>query len=158
MTLQDIIHYIEVGAGKRYLRFLLPFLAVLILGILYDFRSWTNFSAQEAMDSAQLARNLAEGKGYTTLFVRPLSIYLIQDHNGPKADSATSDTTASDPARIKTIAHPDIANPPVYPLMLAGLMKVVPFHYGVDLKSAFWANNGIFWRYQPDFVISVFNE
>jgi Dolichyl-phosphate-mannose-protein mannosyltransferase len=58
---------------------------------------------------------------------------------------------------VKT-AHPDLANPPVYPLVLAGLMKILPFHFAVNLKSGFWANNGIFWRYQPDFLIAVFNE
>ncbi len=41
---------------------------------------------------------------------------------------------------------------------LAGLMKALPFHYPVDLKSALWSNNGGFWRYQPDFLIAVFNQ
>ncbi len=157
MTLQDIIHYIEVGAGKRLMRFVLPLLAILGLGFLYDFRGWTNFSAPEAMDSAQLARNIAEGKGYTTLYVRPLSIYLLQQHNQPKAGAPAADA-ASDPAKIKTTAHPDLANAPVYPLVLAGLMKMLPFSYAVNLKSSFWADGGRFWRYQPDFLITVFNE
>ena len=26
------------------------------------------------------------------------------------------------------------------------------------LKSSFWGNNGNFWRYEPDFLIAVFNE
>lgn len=155
MTLQDIIHYIEVGAGKRFIRIILPCLAIVILGILYDFRSWQNFSAPEAMDSAQLAHNIANGKGYTTLFIRPLSVYLVQEHNKGKPASSP---LASDPAQIKTMAHPDLANPPVYPMVLAGLMKIWPFHYAVDLKSGFWARDGIFWRYQPDFVIGVFNQ
>lgn len=157
MTLQDIIHYIEVGAGKRFIKYILPILAVLVLGILYDFRAWTNFSAPEAMDQAQLAHNIANGKGYTTLYVRPLSVYLLQQKNQGKAGSPT-DPTASDPGKVKTTGHPDLANPPVYPLVLAGLMKILPFNFAVNLKSAFWANNGVFWRYQPDFVIGVFNE
>jgi len=33
------------------------------------------------MDTAQLARNIADGKGYTTLFIRPLSLYLVQKNN-----------------------------------------------------------------------------
>jgi hypothetical protein len=37
-------------------------------------------------------------------------------------------------------------------------MKIVHFNYAINLKSPFWANDGIFWRYQPDFVIGVFNE
>jgi hypothetical protein len=69
----------------------------------------------------------------------------------------SSPDSPPDYAQVKT-AHPDLANPPVYPLVLAGLMKVLPFHFAVNLKSAFWANNGLFWRYQPDFLIAVFNE
>lgn len=158
MTLQDIIHFIEVGAGKRIMRFLLPCLAILVLGTLYNFRSWQNFAAPEAMDTAQLAHNIADGKGYTTLFVRPLSIYIVQNHNKGKTASSSSATTASDPAQIKTTPHPDLANPPVYPMVLAGLMKILPFHFSTDLKGGFWTKGGNFWRYQPDFIIGIFNE
>lgn len=156
MTFQDIIHYVEEGAGKRYLQFALPVVALLTVAVLYDFRAWKNFSAPEAMDSAQLARNIAEGKGYTTQFIRPLSLYLVQAQNETKKVS-TSSVNVPDYARIKT-SHPDLANPPVYPLVLAGLMKTLSFHYAVDLKSVFWANNGYFFRYQPDFLIGIFNE
>lgn len=156
MNLQDIIHYIEVGAGKRFLRYLLPCVLVLGLATLYDFRAWKNFSAPDAMDSAQLARNIADGKGYTTQFIRPLSIYLVQAKNESKGAAASFDQTP-DYARLKT-AHPDLANPPVYPIVLAGLMKIAPFHYAINLKNGFWANDGLFARYQPDFVIGVFNQ
>jgi Dolichyl-phosphate-mannose-protein mannosyltransferase len=156
MSFQDIIHYLEVGAGKRYLRFLLPCIVILTVAVLYDFRAWKNFSAPEAMDSAQLARNIADGKGYTTQFIRPLSLYLVQAKNETKQVSSSS-PDLPDYARVKT-AHPDLANPPIYPLVLAGLMKIFHFHYAVDLKSVFWANNGFFARYQPDFIIGIFNE
>ena len=46
----------------------------------------------------------------------------------------------------------------MYPVVLAGLMKVLPFHYPVELKKPFWSENNQFWRYQPDFQIAVFNE
>lgn len=156
MSLQDIIHFIEVGAGKRYLRFLLPCVLILGLVIRYDFHAWQNFFASEAMDSAQLARNIADGKGYTTDYIRPLSISLVQARNQSKGEAASIDQTP-DYARLKT-GHPDLANPPVYPIVLAGLMKIVPFQYAVNLKSGFWANNGMFARYQPDFIIGIFNE
>ena len=38
-------------------------------------------ATQEAMDAAQLARNIAQGKGYTTLFIRPFSMYLVKKRN-----------------------------------------------------------------------------
>ncbi|HTA95153.1 MAG TPA: glycosyltransferase family 39 protein, partial [Verrucomicrobiae bacterium] len=154
--IQRLIHIFEVGAGARILRFILLALAVLGLGIWYDAHAWRNFSTPEAMDSAQLARNISEGKGYTTQFIRPLSLYLVQSHNQIK-DSITSTNADFDFARIKTL-HPDLANAPIYPLALAGLMKILPFDYGVELKKSFWSGNGRFARYQPDFLISMFDE
>ena len=156
MALQDIIHYVEVGGGKRLLRFILPVLAILGLVVLYNFRGYSNFSTTEAMDSAQLARNIAQGQGYTTLYIRPLSIYLLQQKNQGKAMPSTPNSPP-DYAQVKT-AHPDLANPPVYPVVLAGLMKILPFHFAVSSKSTFWTNNGLFYRYQADFLIAVFNE
>jgi hypothetical protein len=154
--IQRLIHMLEVGAGSRYLKIFVLAVVVVGLGFRYDLYVFRNLAAPEAMDAAQLARNISEGKGYTTSFIRPFSLYLVQQHNEPKNPVLLTNATP-DLAHIKT-AHPDLANPPVYPLFLAGLMKVLPFDYRVNLKSTFWANNGNFWRYQPDFFISIFNE
>jgi 4-amino-4-deoxy-L-arabinose transferase-like glycosyltransferase len=154
--IQTLIHKLEVGTGSRYLRIFMLALGVVALAFLYDIRAYRNLATPEAMDAAQLARNISEGGGFTTQFIRPFSLYLVQNHNQAKSSLALTNA-GLDFARIKT-AHPDISNPPVYPLMLAGLMKVLPFHYAVNLKSAFWANGGSFWRYQPDFLIAIFNE
>jgi 4-amino-4-deoxy-L-arabinose transferase-like glycosyltransferase len=155
--LQKLIHMTEVGTGSRYLRFFLLGLAVVGLALVYNLRAFRNFATQEAMDSAQLARNIAEGKGYTTRFIRPFSLYLVQSHNQARAAAATASTN-TDYALIKSHPHPDLANPPVYPVVLAGLMKVRTFHYPVELMKPFWSENSRFWRYQPDFQIAVFNE
>ncbi|MGD1087105.1 MAG: glycosyltransferase family 39 protein [Verrucomicrobiota bacterium] len=158
-SLQDWIHKLEEGTGARYLKIITAGLLILTLALLYDFRAYRNFDTLEAMDVAQLAHNIADDKGYTTLFIRPLSIYLVQSHAEAGSTNVLA-VTNPDLARIKT-AHPDLANPPVYPLVLAGLMKVLPFHFAINainMKSAFWGNNGNFWRYEPDFLIAVFNE
>src|SRR5450432_2440835 len=128
--IQRLIHMLEVGAGSRYLRIFALALGVVALAFLYDLRAYRNLAAPEAMDAAQLARNISEGKGYTTLFLRPFSLYLVQRHNEAKSPLALTNA-AFDFAQIKT-AHPDLANPPVYPLLLAGLMKVLPFDYKVN--------------------------
>jgi hypothetical protein len=154
--IQMLIHKLEVGAGSRYLRYIALAVTVFALGFFYDIRAYRNLATPEGMDAAQLARNISEGKGYTTQFIRPFSLYLVQTHNQAQA-SATLTNANPDLAQIKT-AHPDLANAPVYPFMLAGLMKVLPFQYAVNLKKPFWTNNGIFWRYQPDFYIAIFNE
>jgi len=154
--LQDSIHKLEEGAWARYLKIAAFGVAILFLVLIYNYFAYRNFATQESMDSAQLARNIAEGQGYTTLFVRPFSLYLVQSHNQAKAADALA-SAGADFAQVKTV-HPDLANPPVYPLVLAGLMKVLPFQYPLNLKSAFWSDNGSFSRYEPDFLIALFNE
>ena len=155
-SIQDAIHKLETGMGPRVLRVVLLVLVVVGTGLLYDLRAYRNFAAPEAMDTAQLARNISEGKGYTTQFIRPLSLFLVQKHNQSKQAGGTAGTDA-DLALIDT-NHPDLANPPVYPVMLAGLMKVLPFHYNIETKKSFWSDNGHFQRYQPEFLIAVFNQ
>jgi hypothetical protein len=156
--IQKLIHMLEMGALARHLRFVLLGLAVMGMILLYDLRAYRNLATQEAMDSAQLAHNLAEGRGYTTMFIRPFSLYLVQSHNEAKHAAGPADTNALDFAQIKYRPHPDLANPPVYPVVLAGLMKVLPFHYPVEVKKPFWSESSRFWRYQPDFLITVFNQ
>ena len=155
--IQKSIHYLEVGAAARYLRFFLLALVIVGLMFVYNLRAYRNLATPEAMDSAQLARNLATGKGYTTLFIRPFSVYLVQTNNYLKYANVPGNTNL-DLAQIKTRPHPDLANPPVYPLALASLMKVLPFRYPVELKKPFWTESSHFSRYQPDFLIALFNQ
>jgi hypothetical protein len=154
--IQNLIHKLEAGAGPRFFRVTALLLAVLALVLRYDVHAYQNLATPEGMDAAQLARNISEGRGYTTLFIRPLSLYLVQKHNEAGAPVALTNANF-DFAHVKT-AHPDLANPPAYPVLLAGLMKILPFHYAMDLKGAFWSDNGRFSRYQPDFLIAVFNQ
>ena len=113
------------------------------------------------MDAAQLARNLAEGKGYTTLFIRPFSLYLVQRHNEAGAPVPLDERERSI-SRTSKPRIPDLANPPVYPVLLAGLMKVLPFHYAGEYEKPFWADDGQFCalpagffdrRVQPDALL-----
>src|SRR5579859_6003926 len=84
-AVQEVIHRLEVGSGVKYLKRGLVVLAVLVLAAGYNWCGYRNLSTQEAMDAAQLGRNLAQGKGYTTLFIRPLSMYLLKQNFQPPA-------------------------------------------------------------------------
>ena len=139
MMLQDFIHKITEGGGARILKLFAAVIAVVALAVWYDLARFTNLSTQEAMDAAQLARRISDGKGYTTDFVRPFSMYLIRQH---RADS--------DPLVKK--AHPDLANPPLYPVVLAGVLKAMPFPFP-DLTRA-----KTFSAYSPDLWIAGFNQ
>ncbi len=133
---QEIIHWLEVGPGARQLRVLVSALLVLAVAFWYNLYQTRNFSAPEAMEAAQLARNLARGEGFSTQVVRPLTIQMVEDTQGVEA-------------RLGRKPHPDLVNPPLYPLLLAGWMKLLPFRFSIE---------GPFWRYQPEVLITLFNQ
>src|SRR5688572_31535539 len=99
--LQEIIHKVEHGPAYRVLTYVVGVIFFVTVAVCYDLALYRNLSTIEGMDAAQLARNLSEGKGFNTSFVRPFSIHLLQKHQGIT-------NTVADP-------HPDLANPPVYP-------------------------------------------
>lgn len=138
MPLQEWIHALEEGRGVKITRIALAIFGFVAIAIAYDYFCFKNFRLPEAMDSAQLARNLSEGKGYTTDYVRPLSIYLLREHR------------ADHDALLKT-AHPDLANAPVYPALLAAWFKITPVKFDIETK-------GTFSTYQPERWIAVLNQ
>lgn len=139
IRIQEIIHKFEVGEGTWAIRAFVGLLLIVTLGVWYDMTEYRNFHAPEAMEAAALARNIARGEGFRTQCIRPLSIYLV----GEQGLKEKKDT------RLSRMPHPDIATPPVYPLLLAGLMKVLPFNYQIGPR---------FWQYQPELIIAVFNQ
>lgn len=153
--LQNVIHRAEEGGGLRYLKYVLIFLAVAGLTLSYNLREFKDFSNREAMDSAQLARNIAQHKGYSTLFVRPFSMYLLQRAYTAK-NGEPSLVDKNDRTQIRGM-HPDLANAPMYPFVLAGLMKIFPkmaYESVSDMEPEIFAQH----PYRPDFLISIFNQ
>jgi hypothetical protein len=155
--IQTLIHATEVGGGSRWLKYISLAVALVALVGFYDLRAYRNFYSPEAMDVAQVARNVAEGRGYTTEFIRPFSLYLVQKHNRVVHPGEILSTNAMDFAQINR-PHPDLANAPVYPTVLAGLMKVWPPDWKVQIHKPFWSEGGRFLRYKAEFRIAIFNQ
>jgi Ca2+/Na+ antiporter len=141
--LQELIHKLEVGEGTRYMKIAAAFLVLMAVTVVFHLRETRNFATQEAMDSAQLARRIATKQGYTTDFVRPLSMHLLSERN------QVTHARAKDGSMIR-VPHPDIANPPLYPLVLAGAMKVLPFKYDMSRTDSL--------RFQPEIMIDFVNQ
>ncbi len=139
MMLQEFIHKITEGGGARFLKWFAAAIALISLAVWYDLSQFKNLSTQEAMDAAQLARRISEGRGYTTDFVRPFSMHLIRQH---RADG--------DP--LVKAAHPDLANPPLYPVLLAGVLKAMPFKFPEVARAK------AFSVFTPDLWIAAFNQ
>jgi hypothetical protein len=105
VKVQDLVYNVEVGLGLRIVQGVLY--ALLILGVMVGFtaKRFAGLKDAEAMDQAQLARNLMESHRLVTQNVRPASMwYLIENsrQHAPQMDR-----------------HPDIVNPPLYPALLS---------------------------------------
>ncbi len=144
MKFQEFLHRFEEGEGVRYLRGVILLCGWVLLAAAYDWLEFRNLATPEAMDAAQVARNLADGEGFTTRFIRPLSIHLVEERQA-RLGGQTNDLS-----HLRG-AHPDLANPPLYPLLLAGAMKVLPFDHGIPKGRTFRI-------YQPDLMIAFVNQ
>ena len=148
---QRLIYSLESGLLSRWFKILPVILGVVLLVVVYDLRAYRGFASPGAMDTAQVARHLAAGQGFTTDFVRPFSLYLLQKHN------QATNPVAADPMWLN--GAPDLANAPVYPVVLAGLMKTwKPEVWNISTNQSFWADKGRFQRYKPEFYIAFLNQ
>ena len=139
MPLQEWIHHWEEGAGAKVLKVAAAILGFVVVAALVDALAYPRqcFSNEEAMETAQLARNLARGKGYTTQSLRPLSIYLLRKQAPP-----------GQAAGVLRHPAPDTSTPPAYPVLLAGLMAVLPFDFVASQ----------YFYFAPERWIAVFNQ
>ena len=154
---QQIIHAVEVGRFARWLQLFPLVMGIIGLVVLYDLGSYRGFNSVEAMDAAQVARHVAEGQGYTTDFIRPLSVYLVQRHNHDIHPGEIQTTKPVDFAELGG-THPDLANAPVYPTVLAGLIKVFRPSWKAETRKLFWSEGGRFMRYKMEFLIALMNQ
>ncbi len=118
-SVQSAVFQIEMGRGKKAIQWVLLVLLSATLGLIYSasqFRS--GLSKREAIDMAQLARNIARGEGFTTHVIRPLSLWQLEQNGWDIQDKDTRNRLINE--------LPDISNPPLYPFVLAQLFKVLP--------------------------------
>jgi hypothetical protein len=108
------------------------------LAMFYDLTRSEGFSTQEAMESAHLARQLAEGKGYKTDSIRPFCLHLLQEGHPAQAQQVLQPPV------------PDLSVPPAYPCLLAAAMKVLPFNFTTDPNQP--------WTFKAELWIRAINE
>lgn len=123
----------------RWWRRVILFLLVGSFFSFYGLREYKNLSNPEAMDMAQLARNISQGRGYVTDYLRITSLAIVKEQTGGDA-------------RINN--HPDIVNPPLYPVLLAGVFKAASLA-GVPIQ--YTPREGDV-RYLPELVVCIFNQ
>lgn len=80
--IQQFIHNLEQGSIGKWLRLGLFAAIFASLGISWMTYRFNGFSTPEAMDQAQIGRQIANGQGFTTLYARPLNLNLLISRTG----------------------------------------------------------------------------
>ena len=119
--LQAFVNTLDEGASGRLLRGLL---FLILLAAVFGSYAWSQFAGlkePEAMECAQLARNLARGRGYTTQCIRPADLDFL---------------TRNAPSRQTLARWPELRLPPLHPAVLAAGFKLVPCSFAPPRSSA----------------------
>ncbi|WP_448577116.1 ArnT family glycosyltransferase [Thermosphaera sp.] len=103
--IQDLVYNLDVGVGLRIVQVGLALLTVLLILLLFTATQFRGLDSPEAMDYAQLGRNLLVHKRFVTQNIRPLSLAHFRQRTGQ--------------VRAQVERHPDVFHPPLYPALLA---------------------------------------
>ncbi len=141
--MQRLVNSLDGGFALGALRALLVLLPVLAIGMLYAHIQFTGLRDREAIDGAQVARNLAAGRGFVTDVVRPIVLW----HEGRRSGRLVEPTRSA-----------DVFHAPLHPAIVAAGFHAVqpslsvstPFdvfaperHVIVPIGLLFWMATGI---------------
>lgn len=117
---QDYVFEMDRQSGTSFFRIGLFAVMVVFVILMYTGTQFYGLRDKEAMDTAQLGRNLWSGHGYTTRFIRPIALWHLSKAGKPPLNPAS-------------LTQPELYTPPVYPLMLSAVFRVVNPNFDVTL-------------------------
>lgn len=110
-TAQEFIHWLEVGAGARWLRLAAVLACTLALSLRVAWQQFHGPVTEMTLVQADTARQLARGGGFTTLVNYPQTAAFLEKRN-----------VKFDPAK----PYPELYQAPLYSLVIAGALRVLP--------------------------------
>ncbi|HEY8240000.1 MAG TPA: hypothetical protein VIH35_01060, partial [Kiritimatiellia bacterium] len=116
--LQDIVYNVDSGIGLQVIKVLIYLMFVASLMLVYTAARFKGLNDPEAMDYAQLARNMQTSGHFTTKYIRPASVRRLLDQL-PRRERIMDE-------------HPDIVHPPLYPALLAAGYSIVRPSFEVE--------------------------
>ncbi len=117
---QELVHWLEVGAGARLIKLAATLAGVIALSWLVAWKQFHGATSEATLLQADVGRQLVRGEGYTTLVNFPQTAAVLAAR-GQRFDGAR--------------AYPELHQPPLYPLVIAGALKLVP----AARREALWS-------------------
>lgn len=142
--IQEWIYQLEEGKFGKFLQIAVIVAGLCGLAVIFHVREYSNLAHPTAMDMAQIGHNLAQGEGFSTKFIRPFALFMM-DRRAEKLDKPA-------PTFVQDDKVPDVHHPPLFPALLAAAFKILPFSFEVGDAKAFMESQ---YRYQPEVLLSL---
>src|SRR5579862_9265023 len=110
-TAQEWIHWLEMGGGAGWVRLGAFLAAVAVVSGLVGWRQFHGGTSESTFAQADLGRQIADGQGFTTQVNYPQAAAFL----GARG-------LHFDPRR----PYPEVYQAPLYPLVIAGALRVMP--------------------------------
>ncbi|MEO5961218.1 MAG: hypothetical protein ABIZ49_08580, partial [Opitutaceae bacterium] len=110
-TAQELIHWLEVGTGARWIRRAAVVVGTLALSLLISRAQFHGPLSETTLLQADTGRQIARGKGFTTLVNTPQTAAFLAMRG-----------TKFDPAQ----PYPELHQAPLYSLAIAGALRLLP--------------------------------
>src|SRR3954467_2664512 len=110
-TAQELIHWLEIGGGARWIRLGALLAGTLGLSLLVSWRQFHGPTSESTLIQADTGRQLAAGAGYSTLVNYPETAAVLSARR-----------IRFDPVR----PYPELHHAPLYSTMIAGALRLLP--------------------------------
>ncbi len=108
---QELIHWLEQGAGSRWVIRVGLVLGALLLTVWYSWHQFHGIPTEFVMQQAVTGRQLAQGNGFTTLVNYPQTYAVLQAQGVPFDEKKP---------------YPELYHAPLYSLVLAAGFVLLP--------------------------------
>ncbi|MBI5381962.1 MAG: glycosyltransferase family 39 protein [Opitutae bacterium] len=108
---QELIHWLEEGAGARWLRRIALLIGVLLLSLLVAWKQFHGPTSETTLLQAGVGQQLARGAGFATPVNYPQTVAVLQARG-----------VRFDPQR----PYPELHQAPLYALAIAGALRLLP--------------------------------
>ncbi|HEV3410326.1 MAG TPA: glycosyltransferase family 39 protein, partial [Chthoniobacterales bacterium] len=127
--IQTTVHALEEGGAAVWIKRALAVVAIIALATLYMIREFRGLATSQAMDQAQIGRNIASGQFWRTDLIRPRAFGQLQE-NGKPVNRIWHDTYH---APLPPLVNAFV----VYPFKFAWKMTPRDVIYALDRAIAF---------------------
>src|SRR6476619_3464650 len=125
--IQRTVHAIEHGGTALWIKRFLAVCVIVGLALFYFMHEFRGLATSQAMDQAQIGRNIASGKGWRTNFIRPRAVGQLQAHHKNVQERIWYDTY----------------NAPLPPLVHAFSLWPIKSHWKMTAREAIYAGDKV---------------